>query len=46
MGHDESPPKRSGRGATELKALTKRLASRDKTPVNIDVHSGAPLGLM
>jgi len=46
MADDENPPKRSGKGETKLKTLTKRLISCKRTLMNIDVDSGGPLGLM
>ena len=46
MSSDDSgpPSKRSGRGATRLKALTKKLASGKKTKVDVDVNTGMAYG--
>jgi len=44
MSSDEGPPKRSGRGTTRLKSLLKKLASGEKTPVDVDVHTGRATG--
>ena len=44
MSSDEGPTKRSGRGATRLKSLIKKLASGKKTPVDVDVNTGQATG--
>jgi len=37
ISYDEDPPKRSGKRATRLKFLLKKLTTGKKTPMDVDV---------